>query len=57
MQVLSAHPGPFAVVGLTVLFFRLEDPHVWLLALLFGGFPATPGFPDGLEAIPASIRS
>lgn len=45
-QVHNFYPVPFVVVGLTVLFLRLGDPKVWLLALLFAGFSATPAFPD-----------
>ena len=56
LQILSSYPVPFVLVGLTVLFLRLEDPHAWLLALLFGSFPATPGFPNGLAAVPAALR-
>ncbi len=54
--VRNFFPVPFVVVGLTVLFLRLEDRNVWILALLFGAFAATPGFPTGTTAIPASLR-
>lgn len=56
LQILSTYPVPFVLVGLTVLFLRLEDPHAWLLALLFGIFPATPGFPNGLAAVPSALQ-
>ena len=45
-QVRNSFPVPFVVVGLTVLFFRLEDPKVWLLALMCAGWASTPGFAD-----------
>lgn len=34
------------MVGLGVLFLRLEDPNAWLLALLFGSWSGAAGFPD-----------
>src|SRR6516225_7503279 len=37
-RVLNLYPLLFLVVGLPVLFLRLEDRNAWLLALLFGGF-------------------
>jgi sigma-B regulation protein RsbU (phosphoserine phosphatase) len=54
--VQDSFPVPFVVVGLTVMFLRLEDPTVWLLALLFVSFAATPGFPDDFLAVPATLR-
>ena len=36
------------MVGLAVLFLRLEDPNAWLLALMFGGFIAVPDVQMGL---------
>jgi predicted metalloprotease with PDZ domain len=38
VELIRAYPLPFVVVGLVVLFSRLEDRNAWLLALLFGGF-------------------
>jgi sigma-B regulation protein RsbU (phosphoserine phosphatase) len=43
-QVTSSYPVLFLLVGFAVLFFRLNDPNAWLLALLFSTFVATPGF-------------
>jgi sigma-B regulation protein RsbU (phosphoserine phosphatase) len=40
-DLLVGYPLMFTLVGLTVLFQRIEDRHAWLLALLFGGFVAT----------------
>ena len=50
-------PWPFTVVGLGVLFLRLDDLNVWLLALLFGGvvisrgIPGPPDQPAGWSAV------
>jgi phosphoserine phosphatase RsbU/P len=44
VQVTRSFPVLFLLVGLTVLFLRLGDPHAWLLASLFCGFVAAPGF-------------
>jgi sigma-B regulation protein RsbU (phosphoserine phosphatase) len=40
IQFLSSYQVPFVVVGLAVLFLRLDSRDAWLLALLFGGFIA-----------------
>jgi sigma-B regulation protein RsbU (phosphoserine phosphatase) len=36
--IINCYPVPFLVVGLLVLFLRLEDRNAWLLALVFAGF-------------------
>jgi hypothetical protein len=56
-RIASTYPVPFVLVGLASLFLRIDDPHVWLLALLFGSFPASPGFPSGLSAVPRAART
>lgn len=38
LQLLGSFPLLFVVVGLPVLFLRLEDRNAWLLALMFAGF-------------------
>jgi len=38
VHVLLLYPVLFLVVGMAVLFLRLEDRNAWLLALLFAGF-------------------
>jgi hypothetical protein len=38
VEVLGFYPLLFLVVGLAVLFLRLEDSNAWLLALMFAGF-------------------
>jgi PDZ domain-containing protein len=40
IQLLRSYPVLFLVVGLTVLFLRLDNRNAWLLALMFGGFVA-----------------
>lgn len=39
-QLLFSYQVPFVVVGLAVLFLRLDSREAWLLALIFGGFIA-----------------
>ena len=38
--MINYYPLPFLVVGLLVLFLRVEDKNAWLLALMFAGFIA-----------------
>ncbi len=52
-EVRNSFPVPFVVVGLIVLFLRIGDPAVWLLALLCGGFVSTPTFVNNLSIAPA----
>ncbi|MCH8947238.1 MAG: SpoIIE family protein phosphatase [Acidobacteria bacterium] len=40
LEIINSFPVLFLVVGLGVLFLRLEDRNAWLLALLFGTFIA-----------------
>jgi sigma-B regulation protein RsbU (phosphoserine phosphatase) len=40
LQVIDYYPIPFLIVGLLVLFLRLEDRNAWLLAIMFAGFIA-----------------
>ena len=47
-DIANTYPVAFLVVGLAVLFLRLEDPNAWLLALMFGGFIAVPDVQMGL---------
>jgi len=53
--VRNSFPVPFIVVGLIVLFLRIEDPIVWMLALLFGSFVAAPSFNNKLSMAPAFL--
>jgi hypothetical protein len=56
VQITRSFPVLFLLVGLTVLFLRLNDPNAWLLASLFCGFVAEPGFSHPLAMSPA-VRS
>jgi sigma-B regulation protein RsbU (phosphoserine phosphatase) len=56
MEVTRSFPVLFLLVGLTVLFLRLNDPNAWLLAFLFCGFTAAPGFAHQVAINPA-LRS
>jgi len=53
-RALNLYPLLFLVVGLPVLFLRLQDRNAWLLALLFGGFIA--GAPLDEALVPAVLR-
>jgi len=54
-QVRRATPIPFVVVGLIILFLRLEDPMAWLLALLFASYTSTTGFPDNFAQLAPAV--
>lgn len=56
LQVIGLFPILFIVVGLPVLFFRVDDPDAWLLALMFAGFTAAPDFPQ-VFGISAALRT
>jgi sigma-B regulation protein RsbU (phosphoserine phosphatase) len=51
-QVIGIYPLLFLVVGLAVLFLRLEDSNAWLLALMFAGFIAEAGMPEKIGEAP-----
>jgi len=53
LQVMASYPVPFLVVAFAVLFLRLEEPHAWLLALLFCAFVAAASFPNSAIIPPA----
>jgi sigma-B regulation protein RsbU (phosphoserine phosphatase) len=55
-QVQTSYPVPFVVIGIAVLFLRLEDRNAWLLALLFGSFATIQEFPGGFDAMAPSLR-
>ena len=50
-QIRNSYPVPFVIVGLTILFLRLDDPKVWLMALLFAAFAVTPATPPNLVSL------
>jgi sigma-B regulation protein RsbU (phosphoserine phosphatase) len=55
-DIANTYPVGFLVVGLAVLFLRLEDPNAWLLALMFAGFIAIPGVPNSFAGLTPSLR-
>ncbi len=57
LQILSSYPIFFAVVGLAVLFLRLEDRKAWLLALVCATFITAANLPSQFAAAPAHLRS
>ena len=56
-DIANTCPLGFLVVGLAVLFLRLEDPNAWLLALMFAGFIAIPGAPNSFAGLNPSFRA
>ena len=54
-ELIGLYPLMFLIVGLSVLFQRLADPHAWRLALMFAGFIASA--PIELETLPPVLRS
>src|SRR5271156_993107 len=56
LEVTGLYPVLFLVVGMAVLFLRIDDPNAWLLALLFCGFIAVPGFPNAFS-LPSPMRA
>jgi phosphoserine phosphatase RsbU/P len=52
MEVIGFYPLLFLVVGVAVLFLRVEDRNAWLLALMFAGFIVQPGMPDTIGVAP-----
>ena len=52
MEVIGFYPMLFLVVGLAVLFLRVEDSNAWLLALMFAGFIAEADMPDAVGVAP-----
>jgi sigma-B regulation protein RsbU (phosphoserine phosphatase) len=57
VQILDLYPLLFLVVGLAVLFLRVEDRNAWLLALLFATFIAAGDMPAEFAAAPPNLRS
>jgi phosphoserine phosphatase RsbU/P len=57
LQILQSYPLLFLLVGLAVLFLRVEDRSAWLLALLFGTFIAAADMPDEFAAATPHLRS
>jgi phosphoserine phosphatase RsbU/P len=56
-EILQTYPLVFLIVGLPVLFLRLEDRNAWLLALMFVCFTAAPPFPNMFAGLNPPLRS
>lgn len=56
-DILNTYPLVFLIVGLPVLFLRLEDRNAWLLALMFACFAAAPPFPNLFAGLDPPLRS
>jgi sigma-B regulation protein RsbU (phosphoserine phosphatase) len=52
VEVLGFYPLLFLIVGLTVLFLRVEDSNAWVLALMFAGFITEANLPLGFGLAP-----
>src|SRR5271157_2157680 len=57
MQILSSYPVFFAVVGLAVLFLRVEDRNAWLLALVFAAFIMAADMPNEFVSAPPHLQA
>jgi sigma-B regulation protein RsbU (phosphoserine phosphatase) len=55
-KILSFFPIFFLLVGFAVLFLRLDDPHAWLLALLFASFIAVPSLNEPM-IMPVALQN
>jgi phosphoserine phosphatase RsbU/P len=56
-QILGSYPVVFLVVGLAVLFLRLEDRNAWLLALLCAGLIAASSLPPSALAMSPRLHA
>jgi sigma-B regulation protein RsbU (phosphoserine phosphatase) len=56
-DIFNTYPVCFLVVGLAVLFLRLDDPNAWLLALMFAGIIAIPDSSNSFVSLSPSLRS
>jgi phosphoserine phosphatase RsbU/P len=55
-EILQTYPLVFLIVGLPVLFLRLEDRNAWLLAFMFACFTAAPRFPNLFAGLDPPLR-
>jgi len=56
-QVIDSFPVLFLVVGLPILFLRVEDRNAWLMALVFATCITPASMPDGFAGAPNALRS
>ncbi|HVP48265.1 MAG TPA: SpoIIE family protein phosphatase [Bryobacteraceae bacterium] len=55
-QIRGLFPVPFVLVGLAVLILRVDDPHAWILALMFASFTASPGIANDFGSVAPVLR-
>ena len=55
-EILQTYPLVFLIVGLPVLFLRIEDRNAWLLAFMFACFTAAPPFPNLFAGLDPPLR-
>jgi phosphoserine phosphatase RsbU/P len=56
-QIMNSYPVFFAVVGLAVLFLRLEDRNAWLLALMFATWITAGPMPNEFCMAPIGLQT
>ncbi len=56
-QIMNSYPVFFAVVGLAVLFLRLEDRNAWLLALMFATWITAGPMPNEFCMAPIRLQT
>ena len=56
-QVLDLYPLLFLIVGLAVLFLRMEDGNAWVLALVFAALITGAPMPNEFATAPHRLRS
>ncbi len=54
--IMRVFPIAFLTVGLALLFLRPDDRNAWLVALMFAGFIAVPGFSNSFLGVPSEVR-
>ena len=56
-EAQDSYPLAFLIVGLAVLFLRVDDRNAWLLALVFATFITAANMPNEFATAPGSLRS
>jgi sigma-B regulation protein RsbU (phosphoserine phosphatase) len=56
-EVVNSFPVVFLIVGLPVLFLRVEDRNAWLMMLVFATFITPAGMPSGFAGAASALRS
>lgn len=55
VEIIGFYPLLFLVVGIAVLFLRVEDSNAWLLALMFAGFISEADLPAAFAIAPNAL--